>query len=115
VVQVQGVEQGEVHGDEGGQMMMIKAPTWKRRKRKIKTYGDQGKGINRILFCQKDTIKDVIGFRIDCRTMKRGYHGQNSYQVPLGEFILAYALGPSVLILTLENMLKMLLTHMQIC
>jgi hypothetical protein len=29
------VEQDEVHGDEGGQMM-IKAPTWKRRKRKIK-------------------------------------------------------------------------------
>jgi hypothetical protein len=60
------VEQGEVHGDEGGQMMMIKAPTWKRRKRKTKTYEYQGKGINRILFCQKDT---------------------------LGEFILAYALG----------------------
>jgi hypothetical protein len=30
------VEQDEVHGDEGGQMMMIKAPTWKRRKRKTK-------------------------------------------------------------------------------
>jgi hypothetical protein len=51
---------------------MIKAPTWKRRKKKTKTYGDQGKGINRILFCQKDIIKGVIGFRIDSHTMKRG-------------------------------------------
>jgi hypothetical protein len=66
------VEQGEVHGDEGGQMVMIKAPTWKRRKKKTKTYGDQGKVINRILFCQKDIIKGVIGFRIDSHTMKRG-------------------------------------------
>jgi hypothetical protein len=26
--------------------MMIKCSTWKRRKRKTKPYGDQGKGIN---------------------------------------------------------------------
>jgi hypothetical protein len=26
---------------------LIKAPTWKRRKRKTKIYGDQDKGINR--------------------------------------------------------------------
>ena len=43
VVQVQVVEQDEVHGDEGGQVMMIKALTWKRRKRKTKLA--QGKGI----------------------------------------------------------------------
>jgi hypothetical protein len=34
-----------VHGEEGGYEMMIKCSTWKRRKRKIKPDGDQGKGI----------------------------------------------------------------------
>ena len=31
----------------GTQVMMIKCSTWKRRKRKTKPHGDQGKGINR--------------------------------------------------------------------
>ena len=33
------------HGDDGDDHKMIKFSTWKRRKRKIKPYGDQGKGI----------------------------------------------------------------------
>jgi len=33
------------HGDDGDDHKMIKCLTWKRRKRKTKPYGDQGKGI----------------------------------------------------------------------
>ena len=33
------------HGDDGDDHKMIKCSTWKRRKRKTKPYGDQGKGI----------------------------------------------------------------------
>jgi len=33
------------HGDVGDDYKMIKCSTWKIRKRKIKPYGDQGKGI----------------------------------------------------------------------
>jgi hypothetical protein len=39
----------QVHGEEGGHEMMIKCSTWKRRKRKTKPDGDQGKGIARVL------------------------------------------------------------------
>ena len=48
------------------------APTWKRRKRKIKWA--QGKGIfnTAILFCHSRHQVDVSGFRIDNRTIKRG-------------------------------------------
>ena len=54
-------------------MMMIKCSTWKRRKRKTKPYGDQGKGIIRdFCFSDQDTIESVITFRIDGRTIKRG-------------------------------------------
>jgi len=34
------------HGDDGVVHKMIKCSTWKRRKRKTKPYGDQGKGIS---------------------------------------------------------------------
>jgi hypothetical protein len=38
----------------------------KRRKRKTKPYGDQGKGINRYFcFGDQDTIESVITFKID--------------------------------------------------
>jgi len=33
------------HGDDSDDHKMIKCSTWKRRKRKTKPYGDQGKGI----------------------------------------------------------------------
>jgi hypothetical protein len=39
----------QVHGEEGGHEMMIKCSTWKRRKRKIKLDGDQGKGTAMVL------------------------------------------------------------------
>jgi hypothetical protein len=35
----------QLHDEEGGHAMMIKYSTWKRRKRKTKPDGDQGKGI----------------------------------------------------------------------
>jgi len=60
------------HGDGGDDQKVIKCSTWKRRKRKIKSYGDQGKGINRILVLVINTIEGVITFRIDSRTIKRG-------------------------------------------
>jgi hypothetical protein len=55
-------------------VMMIKCSTWKERKRKIKPYGDQDKGINRVFFCfgDQDTIESVVTFRIDGHTIKRG-------------------------------------------
>jgi hypothetical protein len=34
------------HGDDGDDHKMIKCSTWKRRKRKTKSYEDQGKGIS---------------------------------------------------------------------
>jgi len=33
------------HSDDGDDYKMIKRSTWKRRKRKERPYGDQGKGI----------------------------------------------------------------------
>jgi len=33
------------HGVDGGDHKMIKCSTWKTRKRKTKSYGDQGKSI----------------------------------------------------------------------
>jgi len=34
------------HGDDGDNNKVIKCSTWKRRKRKIKPFGDQGKCIS---------------------------------------------------------------------
>ena len=53
-------------------VMMIKCPTWKRKKRKTKPYGDQDKCIIRDFVCDQDTIESVITFRIDGRTIKGG-------------------------------------------
>ena len=52
--------------------MMIKCSTWKRRKRKTKPYGDQGKGINRDFVLVIKTLESMITFRIDGGTIKRG-------------------------------------------
>jgi hypothetical protein len=54
--------------------MMIKCSTWKRRKRKTKPYGDQGKGINRddFVLSDQDTIETMVTFRVDGCTIKRG-------------------------------------------
>jgi len=75
------------HGDNGDEHKMIKCSTWKRRKRKIKPYGDQGKGITLGFgfgFGDQDTIEGVITFRIDSRTIKRGILQLSGYEVPLG-------------------------------
>ena len=55
-------------------MMMIKCSIWKRRKRKPKPYGDQGKGIIRGwgFVSVIKTLESVITFRVDGRTIKRG-------------------------------------------
>jgi hypothetical protein len=65
---------------------MIKYSTWKRRNRKIKPYGDQGKGINRgFCFGDQDTIESVIMFRVDGHTIKMGFlTRQFGHPVPLG-------------------------------
>ena len=44
-------------------------------------------------FGTQDTIEGVSVFRIDSRTIKRGNLWLNGYRVPLGDMILAYALG----------------------
>ena len=44
-------------------------------------------------FGTQDTIEGVSVFRIDNHTIKRGKPWLSGYRVPLGEVILAYALG----------------------
>ena len=48
-------------------------------------------------FDAQDTIEGVSVFRIDSHTIKRENLRLNGYRVPLGEVIIAYALGPSML------------------
>jgi hypothetical protein len=48
-------------------------------------------------FSTQDTIKGMSLFRIDSHTIKRENLWLSGYRVPLGEVIIAYALGPSVL------------------
>jgi len=58
---------------DGDDHKMMKCSTWKRRKRKTKPYGDQGKGIAYCFgFGDRDTIEGVITFRIDSHTITRG-------------------------------------------
>jgi hypothetical protein len=45
-------------GDDGVDHKMIKGSTWKEEREKQKQI-DQGKGINRFLFCTQDTIDGV--------------------------------------------------------
>jgi hypothetical protein len=48
-------------------------------------------------FGTQDIIEGMSVFRIDSHTIKREKLWLSGYQVPLGEVIIAYALGPSVL------------------
>jgi hypothetical protein len=48
-------------------------------------------------FDTQDTIEGVSVFRINSRTIKRENLWLSDYRVPLGEVIIVYALGPSVL------------------
>jgi hypothetical protein len=49
----------EDHGDGGGDHKVIKCSTSKTRKRKTKSYKDQGKGINKILVLVIETPRRV--------------------------------------------------------
>ena len=72
------------HGGDVDDHKMIKCSTWKRRKRKTKSYGDQGKGIAQgFNFGDQDTIEGVITFRIDIRNIKRGILWLRGSQVSL--------------------------------
>jgi hypothetical protein len=78
-----------VDGDQGDgddQKRGSSAPTWKRRKRKTKTKKIKANVSNRFLFWHSRHY-----------TIKREKLWLSGYQVPLGEVIIAYALGPSVL------------------
>ena len=48
-------------------------------------------------FGTQETIEGVSVFRIDNHTIKREKSWLSDYQVSLGEVIIAYALGPSML------------------
>jgi hypothetical protein len=66
------MELNGTHMMEMAKRSCLSAQTWKRRKRKTKPNGDQGKRINRdFCFANQDAIECVIGFRIDSRTIKR--------------------------------------------
>jgi hypothetical protein len=45
------------HGDDGVDHKIINGSTWKRREKQKQV--DQGKGINKFLFCTQDTIEGV--------------------------------------------------------
>jgi hypothetical protein len=62
-------------------------------------------------FGTQDTIEGVSVFRIDSHTIKREKWWLHSYRVPLGEFIFAYALGPSVLTSNFWKCFENMLTH----
>ena len=80
------------HGDDVDYHKMIKCSTWKRTKRKIKPYGDQGKGIAQGFdFSDQDIIEGVIIFRIDSHTIKRKILRLSGYQVPLDDIVHVHA------------------------
>jgi hypothetical protein len=49
-----------------------------------------------ILFCTQDTIEGVSDSGLIAVLLRGESYGLIGYQVPLGEFIHAYALGPRV-------------------
>ena len=72
---------------------MINCSNLKKKKEKNKNQGDQGRYQIGFCFGTQDTIEGVSVFRIDSRTIKRGNLWLSGYRVPLGDMILAYALG----------------------
>ena len=77
---------------------MIKCSNLEKKKEKNKNKVlIKAKVLNRFCFVTQDTIEGVSVFRIDSRTIKRGNIWLSGYRVPLGEVIIAYALGSSVL------------------
>jgi hypothetical protein len=78
---------------------MIKCSNLENKKEKNKNHVLIKANVSNRFFCfgTQDTIEGVCVFRIDNRTIKREKVWLSGYRVPLGEIILAYALGPSVL------------------
>jgi hypothetical protein len=81
--------------------MIVMTTRWssaqlEKKKEKNKKQVDRGKGINRFLFYTQDTIEGVSDLGSIVVLWRGEFHGWNGYQVSLGEFIWAYALGPSV-------------------
>ena len=100
------------HGDDGDDHKMIKCSTWKRRKRKTKSYEDQGKGISQdFSFSDQDIIEGVITFRIGSHTIKKEILWPSSYQVPLGDIVHVHAFKTQCANLTLENDYENANTH----
>ena len=93
MVQSQAVELDDGHGDGGDQTRRSSALTRKEETEKQKQ--GRSRQIYQIGFCfgTQDTIEGVSVFRIDSRTTKRGNLRLSGYRVPLGDMILAYALG----------------------
>jgi hypothetical protein len=80
------------HGDDCVDHKMIKGSTWKEEREKQKQV-DQGKCINRFLFCTQDTIEGISDLKLIAVLLRGEFHGWNGYQVPLGDIIHALHLG----------------------
>ena len=70
-------------------------PLGKEERQKQKQKPRRSRQRYQICFCfgTQDNIEGVSVFRIDSRTIKRRNLWLSGYRVPLGEMILAYALG----------------------
>ena len=88
------VEQEKVHGGEDGHVMMvIKLQLRKEEREKQKPRSSRQMYQIGFCFATQDAIEGVSVFRIDSHTIKRENLWLSGYRVPLGDMILAYALG----------------------
>ena len=85
------------HGDEDGLKIDQVLQLEKEEREKQNPWRSRQRYMIGFCFGTQNTIESVGVFMIDSHTMKRGRSWLSSYRVPLDEFILAYALGPSVL------------------
>ena len=76
---------------DGDDQKMIKCSTWKRRKRKTKPYGYQGKGIAQGFGFGDQDIIECDHTQDRYLYYKEGNLWLSGYRVPLGDIILAYA------------------------
>ena len=74
-------------------MMVIKLQLGKKEREKQKSRRSRQRYQIGFCFGTQDTIVGVSVFRINSRTIKRGNLWLSGYRVPLGDMILAYALG----------------------
>ena len=85
------------HGDEDGIKMDQVLQLRKEEREKQNPWKSRQRYMIGFCFGTQDTIESVSVFRIDSHTIKRGKPWLSGYRVPLGEVIIAYTLGPSVL------------------